>query len=96
VPGSPFFFVVELEAAAEMVIKEGKTQAEAAKEFEISQPAVSKALKNITEKFQWKEEVIMPDHITHPRDEADFRKLSPAGQQAVRDGQPLNRVALDP
>jgi hypothetical protein len=32
--------------------------------------------------------------VKHPRDQADFRKLSPTGQEQVRQGEPLNRVAL--
>ena len=35
-----------------------------------------------------------PTHISHPRDQADFRKLSPTGQEQVRQGEPLNRVAI--
>lgn len=35
-----------------------------------------------------------PPHITGNSSQADFRKLSPAGQEQVRQGEPLNRVAL--
>lgn len=35
-----------------------------------------------------------PTHIQHPRDQADFRKLTPEGQERVRQGEPLNRVAI--
>jgi hypothetical protein len=36
----------------------------------------------------------VPPRISHPRDQADFRKLSTTGQERVRQGEPLNRVAL--
>jgi hypothetical protein len=35
-----------------------------------------------------------PQHIADKRGQADFRKLSPDGQERVRQGEPLNRVAL--
>jgi hypothetical protein len=35
-----------------------------------------------------------PPQVAHPRDQADFRKLTPEGQDRVRQGEPLNRVAL--
>jgi hypothetical protein len=36
----------------------------------------------------------VPPRISHPRDQADFRKLSPEGQERVRQKEPLNRVAI--
>jgi DNA-binding MarR family transcriptional regulator len=81
--------------AAQMVLSgEAKTQTEAAELFDISQPAVSKALKEITEGCDSQERVIIPDHLHGDHEKADFRKLSPAGQDRVRQGEPLNRVAL--
>ncbi len=35
-----------------------------------------------------------PPHITGNSSQSDFRKLSPAGQEQVRQGEPLNRVAI--
>lgn len=71
------------------------TQAEAAELFEISQPAVSKALKDITKSPQCGKEVIVPAHIAaNKNSKTDFLKLSPTGQEQVRLGEPLNRVAL--
>ena len=81
--------------AAQMVLSgEAKTQTEAAELFDISQPAVSKALKDITEGCDSQERVIIPDHLHGDHEKSDFRKLSPAGQDRVRQGEPLNRVAL--
>ncbi len=34
----------------------------------------------------------MPDHLTGKESQADFRKLSTAGQERVRQGEPLNRL----
>ena len=71
--------------AAQMVLSgELKTQAEAAELFDISQPAVSKALKDITKSSDSEEEVIIPDHLHGSNEKADFRKLSPEGQERVR------------
>ena len=39
----------------------------------------------------------IPPHIAENRNsQADFRKLTPAGQDRVRQGEPLNRVATYP
>lgn len=35
-----------------------------------------------------------PPHLVSKESAADFRKLSPAGQEQVRQGEPLNRVAI--
>jgi DNA-binding MarR family transcriptional regulator len=80
--------------AAQMVLSgEVNTQAEAAELFDISRQAVSKALS--TEKSQCDKTVDIPDHIAGNRNsQADFRKLTPEGQNRVRQGEPLNRVAL--
>ena len=63
---------------------EAKTQTEAAELFDISQPAVSKALKNITKTEDSSKKVIIPPHITERHAIADFRKLSPEGQGRLR------------
>ena len=60
---------------------EVKTQTEAAELFDISQQAVSKAG---TESSQWEKEVPAPDHLHGSNEKADFRKLSPEGQERVR------------
>jgi hypothetical protein len=79
--------------AAEMVIKKGISQTEAAKRVGVTRQAVNKALS--TENPQCGKEVDVPDHIAaNKNSKTDFLKLSVAGQQKVRDGQPLNRVAL--
>ena len=52
--------------------------------FDISQQAVSKALKNTTESSDSEEEVVIPDHLHGSNEKADFRKLSPEGQERVR------------
>ena len=76
--------------AAEMVLAEGITQAEAAERVGISQQAVSKAM-NTTEMSHCDIQVVIPSHISGNRNsEADFRKLSPEGQERVRQGEPLN------
>jgi predicted transcriptional regulator len=76
-----------------MVIKKGISQTEAAKEAGVTRQAVNKALS--TENPQCGKEVDVPDHIAaNKNSKTDFLKLSVAGQQAVRGGQPLNRVAL--
>jgi DNA-binding MarR family transcriptional regulator len=81
--------------AADLVRTECITQTEAAERCGVSQPAVSKALKNITEGFDSNQEVIkVPPHLTSKESQADFRKLTPAGQDRVRQGEPLNRVAI--
>ena len=72
---------------------EVKTQAEAAELFDISQPAVSQAIRVISETSH-EEKLLIPSHITGNSSQADFRKLSPAGQEQVRQGEPLNRVAI--
>jgi transcriptional regulator with XRE-family HTH domain len=78
--------------AAEMVLAEGITQAEAAERVGISQQAVSKAM-NTTESCE-SQKVVVPDHLHGDHEKADFRKLSPEGQERVRQGEALNRVAL--
>lgn len=79
--------------AAQMVLSgEAKTQAEAAELFDISRQAVSKALSINVEDSSKK--VDTPPHITERHAVADFRKLSITGQERVRQGEPLNRVAL--
>ena len=52
--------------------------------FGISQQAVSKALKNTTKSSDSEEEVVIPDHLHGSNEKADFRKLSPEGQERVR------------
>ena len=82
------------EMAAAIVLAEGITQTEAAERFGITQQAVSKAM-NTTEGFDSNQEVVkVPPHLTSKESQADFRKLTPAGQDRVRQGEPLNRVAL--
>ena len=71
-------------------------KAEAAELFDISQSAVSQAVKNISESSDSEEELIIPDHLHGSNEKADFRKLSPTGQEQVRQGEPLNRVATYP
>jgi hypothetical protein len=79
--------------AAQMVLSgEVKTQAEAAELFDISRQAVSKALS--TKSSDSEVEVDIPDHLHGSNEKADFRKLSTTGQDRVRQGEPLNRVAL--
>ena len=82
--------------AAQMVLSgEVKTQAEAAELFGISRQAVHQAKERLSsESFESKKELDIPDHLTGFESQADFRKLSPAGQDRVRQGEPLNRVAL--
>ena len=83
------------EQAAQMVISgEAKTQTEAAELFDISQQAVSKAMRNTTESCDSQKEVVIPDHLHGDHEKADFRKLSPEGQERVRQKEPLNRVAI--
>ena len=79
---------------AEDWIDRNQLKTEAAEMFDISRQAVSKALS--TENSQWEKEVDIPDHITGNSSQADFRKLTPAGQDRVRQGEPLNRVATCP
>ena len=81
------------EMAAAIVLAEGITQTEAAERFGITQQAVSKAM-NTTEMEDSSKLVVIPAHITERHAIADFRKLTPAGQDRVRQGEPLNRVAL--
>jgi len=79
--------------AAQMFLSgEVKTQTEAAERVGISRQAVSKALS--TESSQREESVDIPDTIKGNSSQADFRKLTPEGQEQVRQGEPLNRVAL--
>lgn len=79
--------------AAQMVLSgEAKTQAEAAELFDISRQAVSKALS--TESCDSQKRVDIPSHLHGDHEKADFRKLTPEGQDRVRQGEPLNRVAL--
>jgi len=80
--------------AAELVQAEGTTIEEAAKLFNVSPAAVMKALAVMTERFESNHEVIIPPSLTSKESQADFRKLTPAGQDRVRQGEPLNRVAL--
>jgi DNA-binding MarR family transcriptional regulator len=82
--------------AAQMVREQGVTQTEAAERCGITQPAVSKALKIITESSESEPEVISPppDHLKGNTDRADWYRLTPKGQDRVRQGEPLNRVAL--
>lgn len=47
-----------------------------------------------TESSQWEKEVPAPDHLSGNSSQADFRKLSPEGQERVRQKEPLNRVAI--
>jgi len=79
--------------AANLVRTEGITQAEAGERFGITQQAVSKAM-NTTEMEDSSKLVVIPAHITERHAIADFRKLTPAGQDRVRQGESLNRVAL--
>ena len=83
--------------AAEDWIDRNQLKAEAAEMFDISQPAVCKALKNITESPQCGKEVIVPAHIAaNKNSKTDFLKLSTTGQKRVRHREPLNRVATYP
>lgn len=94
-PGISVALALSKQAAQMFLSGEAKTQAEAADRFDISQPAVSKALKNITESPQCGKEVIVPAHIAaNKNSKTDFLKLSTTGQDRVRQGEPLNRVAL--
>ena len=66
----------------------GITQTAAAERFGITQQAVSKAM-NTTEGFDSNQEVVkVPPHLTSKESQADFRKLTPAGQDRVRQGEP--------
>ena len=47
-----------------------------------------------TKSSQWEKEVPAPDHLSGNSSQADFRKLSPEGQERVRQKEPLNRVAI--
>jgi hypothetical protein len=78
--------------AAQMVREQGVTQTAAAELFDISRQAVSKALS--TENCDSQRTVDIPDHLHGDHEKADFRKLTPEGQDRVRQGEPLNRVAL--
>ena len=52
--------------------------------FGISQQAASKALRNATKSSESEKTVAIPDHLTGFESQADFRKLSPEGQERVR------------
>jgi hypothetical protein len=81
-------------AVAELLGADGVNQDDVAELFDISQQAVSKALKNTTKSSDSEEEVVIPDHLHGSNEKADFRKLSPEGQERVRQKEPLNRVAI--
>ena len=57
--------------------------------------AISRAVEDVTKPSQEEDDVTIPDHITGNSSQADFRKLSPEGQERVRQEEPLNRVALE-
>jgi hypothetical protein len=80
---------------AEDWIDLNQLKAEAAELFDISQSAVSQAVKNISEMSE-SDKLLIPDHLQSRTDQADFRKLSSTGQDRVRQGEPLNRVATYP
>lgn len=82
--------------AAQMVLDgEAKTLQEAADKFEISRQAVHQAKERLsTGSCESQKPVDIPDHLHGDHEKADFRKLSPAGQDRVRAGEPLNRVAV--
>ena len=67
--------------AAQMVRDEGITLQEAGDRVGVSRQAVHKALS--TECSKLEQMVDTPSWITHRRDQADFLKLSPEGQQLV-------------
>jgi hypothetical protein len=67
--------------AAQMVRDEKITHQEAADRVGVSRQAVTKAM--ATDTFNLKEKVAIPEWITDSRSRADFRKLSPEGQQLV-------------
>ena len=46
--------------------------------------AISRAVEDVTKPSQEEDDVTIPDHITGNSSQADFRKLSPEGQERVR------------
>lgn len=69
----------------------GLSTREIAREVGCAQSTVVEALQVIGKGFI----ETTPDHIQDKRGQADFRKLSIAGQDRVRAGEPLNRVATE-
>ena len=59
-----------------------------------AQSTVRDALKVSGKKSESEAMPLTPDHLKGHTDRADFPKLSPEGQERVRQKEPLNRVAI--